>query len=101
VLRDQRPAVLDVDLAGVMLLDCAGIGALVGVRNAAVHAGCQMWVSNPQPIVRRVLAVTGLLDVFTTPTAGQNPLPTGLEPPPMPGPLPAAVTAPRGLAVAA
>jgi anti-anti-sigma factor len=101
VLRDESPAVLDVDLAGVTLLDCAGIGALVGVRNAAVHAGCQMWVSNPQPIVRRVLAVTGLLDVFTTPTAGQNPLFMGLEPPPVPGPLPAAVTAPRGLVVAA
>jgi len=68
VLRDQRPDLLDVDLAGVTFLDCTGIGALVAVRNAAVHAGSQMRVSHPQPIVRWVLEVTRLLSVFTAPT---------------------------------
>jgi anti-anti-sigma factor len=38
VLREQSPAVLDVDLAGVIFLDCTGISALI----AAVHAGGQM-----------------------------------------------------------
>jgi anti-anti-sigma factor len=43
VLHKQAPAVLDVDLAEVTFLDCAGIGALVAVRNAAVHTGRQSY----------------------------------------------------------
>lgn len=77
VLRDQRPDLLDVDLAGVTFLDCTGIGALVAVRNAALHAGAQLRVSNPQPIVRWVLEVTGLLGVVTAPTIAPAPAGTG------------------------
>jgi anti-anti-sigma factor len=68
VLRDQRPAVLDVDLAEVTFLDCTGIAALVDVRNAAVQTGYQIRVSHLQPIVRRVLDLTGLLGVLTAPS---------------------------------
>ncbi|MEN3608808.1 STAS domain-containing protein [Plantactinospora sp. ZYX-F-223] len=68
LLRDQTPAVLIVDLAGVTFLDCAGIGALVGVRNAAGEAGCELRVTDPQPFVRRVLAASGLLGVLTAST---------------------------------
>jgi len=67
VLHDQAPGVLDVDLAGVTFLDCTGISALVAVRNAAVRTGRQMRVTRPQPFVRRVLGLTGLLGVFTGP----------------------------------
>jgi len=76
VLRAHAPAVLDVDLAGVSFLDCTGISALVAVRHAAVDAGRQMRVTHPQPIVRRVLEVTGLLGVFTAPIDQPQPLPT-------------------------
>jgi anti-anti-sigma factor len=68
VLRAQRPAVLEIDLAGVTLLDCAGVGALVGAWTVATQAGCRMRVRHPQPIVRRVLEVTGILDALTDPT---------------------------------
>jgi anti-anti-sigma factor len=95
VLHEQNPAVLDVDLAGVTFLDCTGIGALVAVRNAAVHEGCQVRVCHPQPITRRVLEVTGLLDAFTV---EPQQLPKGPQHPP--GPVPE-VTAPRRLMVAA
>jgi anti-anti-sigma factor len=90
VLHTHGPAVLDIDLAGVTFLDCTGIGALVAVYNAAVHAGCQLRVLHPQPIVRRVLEVTGLLDVFTV---APPRLPAGPQHPP--GWVPATVPAPR------
>ncbi len=99
VLRDQRPDLLDVDLAGVTFLDCTGLGALVAVRNAAIQAGRQMRVSHPQPIVRRVLEVTGLLGVFTTPTT--VPAPSGSGYPSRVGPTAAAVAQPPDLMVAA
>jgi anti-anti-sigma factor len=81
VLREQAPAVVDVDLAGVTFLDCTALSALVAARNAAVHAECQVRVSRPQPIVRRVLEVTGLLGAFTAPIDQPQPLPTGSERP--------------------
>jgi anti-anti-sigma factor len=73
VLRDQRPDLLDVDLAGVTFLDCPGISALVAVRDAALHAGRQMQISHPQPIVRWVLEVTGLLCMVAAPTIAPAP----------------------------
>jgi anti-anti-sigma factor len=79
VLRDQAPAVVDVDFAGVNFLDCTAIGALVAARNAAIHAGRQVRVSQPQPIVRRVLELTGLLGVFTAPDDQPQPLPARSE----------------------
>jgi anti-anti-sigma factor len=77
VLREQAPAVLDVDLARVTFLDCAGVGALVAVRNAAVHAGIQMRVTHLQRIARRVLDLVGLLDVLTAPIDLPQPRQTG------------------------
>ncbi|WP_460916165.1 STAS domain-containing protein [Plantactinospora veratri] len=67
LLWDQTPTVLLVDFAGVAFLDCAGIGALLAVRNAAGEAGCEMRIVDPQPFVRRVLEVTELLGIFTAP----------------------------------
>jgi anti-anti-sigma factor len=100
-LRDQSPEVLVVDLAGVRLLDCSGIGALIGVRNAALQAGCQLRITDPQPIVRRVLEVTGLLGILTAPIEQPQRLPArsahslGTEP------VPAAVAVPPSVMVAA
>jgi anti-anti-sigma factor len=77
VLQEQTRVVLDVDLAEVSFLDCAGLSALVAVRNAAVHAGAQIRISHAQPIVRRVLDLTGLLAAFTAPIDQPLPQPTG------------------------
>jgi|GEM_PF-492121 len=93
VLHTHGPAVLDIDLAGVTFLDCTGIGALVAVRNAAVHAGSHVRVCHPQPIVRRILEVTGLLDVLAV---EQQRLPAAPQHPP--GPVPTTVTARRLIA---
>ncbi|HZN73711.1 MAG TPA: STAS domain-containing protein [Micromonosporaceae bacterium] len=99
VLREQAPAVLDVDLAGVTFLDCTGVSALVAVRNAATRSGCQVRVTHPRPVVRRVLDVTGLLSVLTAPI---DQLPTtGRVNPAQAGPTPAAATRPPGVTAAA
>ena len=63
-MRSRVIVLLDVDLSGVSFLDCSGIGALVLVRNAAIQNGRQMRVTHPQPFVRHVLDVVGLLDAF-------------------------------------
>lgn len=80
-LHERTPAILHVDLARVTFLDCAGIGALVGVRSAAVDIECQMWVTKPHPVVGLVLELTGLLGVLTAPVQ----------------PAPSATTTPSGL----
>jgi anti-anti-sigma factor len=101
VLHDYNPDLLEVDLGGVTFLSCAGIGALVGVRNAAVQAGRQMRVTHPQPFVRRILELTGLLGVLTAPTDERSSQPA------RPGratgtlPNPATVTGSAGVMVAA
>jgi anti-anti-sigma factor len=77
VLQEQTYVLLDVDLAGVTFLDCAGVAALVAVRNAAVRAGRQLRVSHPRPIVGRVLGLTGLHGVLTAPIDQPQPPPTG------------------------
>jgi hypothetical protein len=72
-------------LRGLTYLQTA---SLVGVRNAAVQAGRQLRVTRPQPIVRRVLDVTGLLGVLTGPVDQPQPLPTRSEYPSGTGPCP-------------
>jgi anti-anti-sigma factor len=80
VLHDQATAVMDVDLAGVSFLDCAGIGVLVAVRNRAVDAGQRMYVSHPGRTIRRLLELSGLLTLFTAPIdePSQPPLEAGI-----------------------
>jgi anti-anti-sigma factor len=101
VLRDHSPAGLVVDLAGVTFLDCAGIGAFIGVRNAAVQAGCQLRITDPQPIVHRVLEVTGLLRILTAPIEQPQRLPARSEHPLGTEPVPVAVAVPPSVTVAA
>lgn len=66
-LSDHAPTVIDIDLSACTFLDCSGIRALVSARATATAGSCQMWARNPQRLVRRVLEVTGLLDVLTAP----------------------------------
>jgi len=58
---------LEVDLAAVTFLDCAGLRALVAAHSAAVQTGRQMWIINPRPIVRRMLDASGLLTLLSHP----------------------------------
>ena len=65
VLSALRPHRIEVDLARVTFLDCGGITVLVVAGNLAARTGCELRITNPQHIVRRVLEVTGLLGVLT------------------------------------
>ena len=67
-------------------MDCGGLTALVVAGNVAARTGCQLRITNPQPVVRRVLELTGLLEVLTA-DFDQAPL--------------AGVTAPAGILVGA
>jgi anti-anti-sigma regulatory factor len=46
-------------------MDCTGLTALILARRAALLAGCQLRIANPQPPVRRLLELNALLDVLT------------------------------------
>jgi anti-anti-sigma factor len=49
------------DLAGLRFMDSAGIAVLLG----AAEKVSDVSLRNPSPIIRRVLEITGLFDVFT------------------------------------
>jgi anti-sigma B factor antagonist len=54
-----------VDLAGLDFIDAAGLGVLVRVLKRARRSGGDLPLAAPQELVRKVLTVTGLIDVFS------------------------------------
>jgi anti-anti-sigma factor len=62
VLDEHRPAGVELDLSGVGLLDSTGVRSLLLAHAAAEAAGCRLVVTNPQPRVHRVLAITAVLE---------------------------------------
>lgn len=56
---------IEVDLAGISFMDCGGLSVLLLARQAATRAGCRLRIIRPQPTVRHVLEITGLLDALT------------------------------------
>jgi anti-anti-sigma factor len=101
VLSAPLPHLIEVDLAGVTFMDCIGLGVLVAVRYAAVGAGRQLRVTNPQPIVRRILELSGLLGVLTAAFDQALLAPPGPASGSPIGATPAAVPRPAALLVAA
>jgi anti-sigma B factor antagonist len=62
VARDLR---IIVDLAALEFIDCCALGALVRVRAQARQAGGDLLLAAPRGPVRRILALTGLIGVFS------------------------------------
>jgi anti-sigma B factor antagonist len=62
VVRDPR---IIVDLAALEFIDCCALGALGRVRAQARQAGGDLLLAAPRGPVRRILALTGLIDVFS------------------------------------
>ena len=63
-LRWHAPHALQVDLSRVEFLDCAGISGLLACQAGAAAIGCRLTVCHPQPIVARILRLTGTLDTL-------------------------------------
>jgi anti-sigma B factor antagonist len=73
LLRGALARVLDrcgsapvvVDLAEVSFMDSTGVAVLVQAQQRAAADGCALSVVNPQPVVRRVMEVTGVEGALT------------------------------------
>ena len=63
-LRRHRPQYITIDLTGVTFLDTAGINTLIRGLADARQLDCQLRLSNPRPLVYRVLHIVGLLTPF-------------------------------------
>jgi anti-anti-sigma factor len=57
----HHPRHVEVDLAEVRFLDASGIRVLLHCRERSVEVGCQFAVVNPQPLVYRIMELTGVL----------------------------------------
>lgn len=55
---------LVVDLAGVQFIDSAGLGALIELKRHANELGTTLALRSLTPSVRKVITVTGLVEVF-------------------------------------
>ena len=65
VFTALHPHRIEVDLAGVTFMDRGGLTVLIVAGDIAARSGCQLRITNPQPLVRRILDLTGLLGVLT------------------------------------
>lgn len=59
-----RSTRIRLELAQVTFMDCAVLGVLVGAARRAEAAGGRVRITTCSPLVRRLLAITGLHAVF-------------------------------------
>jgi anti-anti-sigma factor len=67
--RDPR---IIVDLAALEFIDCCALGGLGRVRAQARQAGGDLLLAAPRGPVLRILALTGLIDVFSVHASVQD-----------------------------
>jgi anti-sigma B factor antagonist len=68
-LVDRGYHQLIVDLERVSFLDCAGIRVLIDARRRVQEHGGSVRLVRPRPLVRRVLALTRMTEVFPIDTS--------------------------------
>jgi anti-sigma B factor antagonist len=61
---DRGDGNLVVDLARLDFIDSSGLGVLVGTLKRARERGGSVRIENPAPSARKILAITGLLELF-------------------------------------
>ncbi len=60
-LRSHHPRQVEVDLSEVRFIDSSGIHALLRCRTETIRERCQLAVTNAQPMVYRVLEISGVV----------------------------------------
>jgi anti-anti-sigma factor len=60
IVEQHDPKSLTLDLSALTFTDCAGLSVLVWARNCLAERGHELVITGSQPIVRRLLALTGL-----------------------------------------
>src|SRR4051794_29802743 len=53
-----------IDMADVTFLDSTGLGALIGMRNAALSRDLPLRIAGAPPRVKRILTITGMGGAF-------------------------------------
>ena len=71
-LAAWSPPAVHIDLAGAAFIDSTGLGALISGYRAATDAGTTFAVVNASHGFQRVLAVTGLCELFGLPVAAES-----------------------------
>lgn len=56
-VRDPRPPRIVLDLSGVRSIDCVGVGTLVVGNRICPQVGVELAMSNPSPMIRRLLSL--------------------------------------------
>lgn len=71
-VRQHRPRVLELDLAGLTFLDARGVSALLRTHLVARELGCRLRLLRPRPHIRRVLDLTGVPGVSAEQTGPES-----------------------------
>ena len=64
VVCEALPAIVELDIAGVEIIDMEGIGAILQARQRAIARGSQFILVEGRPQVRRRLEISGLLPLL-------------------------------------
>ena len=59
-----NPPSLTVEARGLTFIDSSGLAALIRAREAAKEAGVAFRVSEPSPMLRRIVELTGVVDLL-------------------------------------
>jgi anti-sigma B factor antagonist len=65
VHRLQPFDTIEIDLAEVRFLDCCALGTLIAAGNIARQAGAELYITNADGIVARILHLTGVWTALT------------------------------------
>jgi anti-anti-sigma factor len=60
-----RPLSINIEARGLTFIDSSGLAALIRAREAAEEAGVVFDVREPSPVLRRIVEITGTVDLLT------------------------------------
>jgi anti-anti-sigma factor len=81
-LEQRDPQRLTMDLSALTFADCAGLSVLVWARNCLAERGHELVITGCQPIVRRLLMLTGLATYLGLSASGEETPRLAAGPPP-------------------